>query len=106
MFGTIMRARVKPGHRDEVEKRFNEISEKYEDEGRGLVSVELAFEDKDPDRVVTVVHFTDRETYFKNADDPRTNADWELLSQHLDGPPEWIDVAYKTRFGAGVTAGR
>jgi len=105
VFGTIMRARLKPGRRDEFEKYFREVSDEYEDAGRGLISSEIAFEDKDPDRVVVIVHFRDRDSYFRNADDPQTNADYQKMVEYFDGPPEWIDLNYAGRFATeGATA--
>ena len=94
MYGSIMRARLKPGRRAEYERLFHEIVPVHADESRGLHSAELAFEAGDPDRVVVIIHFRDKESYLRNADDPRTDADYRRQAEFFDGAPEWIDVEY------------
>jgi quinol monooxygenase YgiN len=92
MYGTIMRARVKPGRREEYERAMREMVPSAEDYGNGLHSYEIAWEDKDPDRFVMVIHFRDRESYQANADRPETNEQYQRQLDFLDGEPEWIDV--------------
>jgi quinol monooxygenase YgiN len=92
MYGTIMRAQVKPGQRE----AFIETMKKRATGGAnpGFVSAELAFEDKDPDRVIGVIHFRDRESYLANAERPETDASYQEMVAQLAAPPEWIDVHY------------
>jgi quinol monooxygenase YgiN len=104
MFGTIMRARLKPGRRDEFESLFRESMRTVPADD--WVSLETAFEDKDPDRVVLIVRFRDRDSYLRNADDPQTNADYQKMVELFDGPPEWIDVNYAERFANEGAAAR
>src|SRR5207302_8593660 len=92
-----MRARLKPGTRAEYERMFREMVQPHTE--RGLVAVQLAFEDKDPDRVIAVIHFKDRESYVRNADDPRTDADYRRQAEFFEGPPEWTDVQYGPSVG-------
>lgn len=99
MYGTIMRARLKPGRRAEYERMFQEMVPAHAEESRGLVSAELAVEAGDPDRVVEIIHFRDRESYVRNAADPRTDADYRRQLEYFEGEPEWIDVEYGAYVG-------
>ena len=98
MYGTIMRARVKPGRRDDFERLTQEIGPEHRE--RGLVSFELAWEANDPNAVVAIIHFRDKESYVRNADRPETDQDYRRQLELLEGEPEWIDV----EFGASVGA--
>ncbi len=69
----------------------------------GFHSVEFAREDKDPDRVVAVIHFADKESYVANAKRPETDADYRQLLEFLEGEPEWIDVHYARYYGDPVS---
>jgi quinol monooxygenase YgiN len=97
MYGSIMRARAKPGQRD----AFVEQMRSRGNEGRnpGFVSAELAIEDKDPDRIVAIIHFKDRDSYVANASRPQTDAEYRATLDKLVEPPEWIDVNYVSYTG-------
>jgi len=99
MYGSIMRARVKKGRRQEYERLLAELVPSAEDYGKGLHSVELAWEDADPDRVVLVIHFRDKESYQRNAQSPDTDREFRCQRELLDGDPEWIDVNYGSYVG-------
>jgi quinol monooxygenase YgiN len=98
VYGSIMRGRVKDGRRDEFERLMVELSITHVADHRGLLAVELAWEEE-PNAVVMILHFEDRETYLRNADDPRTQRNYQRWSALLDGEPEWIDVAYADYIG-------
>jgi quinol monooxygenase YgiN len=99
MYGTIMRAKIKPGRRAEYEKVMREMVPSAEAYGQGMHSFEVAWEDKDPDRIVMIVHFKDRESYVANAGRPETDTDFRKQMEYLDGEPEWIDVSYADYVG-------
>jgi len=101
MYGTIMRGRVKAGRRAEFERLFQEVAPDHVE--HGLHSIELAREDTDPDRVVVIIHFTDRESYRRNADRPETDRDYRRQLELLDGEPEWIDVEFGGYLGKPLT---
>lgn len=105
MYGTIMRAKVKQGRRAEYEKLMREIVPSADDYGNGLHSIEVAWEDKDPDRVVMVIHFRDRESYLANADRPETDEQYRQQAEYLEGAPEWIDVNYDAYVGKPLGEG-
>lgn len=99
MYGTIMRGKVKAGRRAEYEKVMREIVPSAEDYGNGLHSIEVAWEDKDSDRIVMIIHFRDRESYLANASRPETDEQYRKQIEFLDGEPEWIDVNYDAYVG-------
>jgi quinol monooxygenase YgiN len=104
MYGSIMRAKIKPGKKDEYLRLMRDEVPSAEDYGQGLYSVEAAFEDKDPDRVVMIIHFKDRDSYIKNADRPETNEQWQKQAALLDDV-EWIDVNYADYIGKPIGEG-
>ncbi|TME49281.1 MAG: hypothetical protein E6I33_01070 [Chloroflexi bacterium] len=99
MYGTIMRARVKDGRKAEYERTMKEMVPSAEEYGRGLHSIEVAWEDNDPQRIVMIIHFRDRESYIANANRPETDTDYRRQLEFLDGEPEWIDVSFAEYVG-------
>jgi len=99
MYGSILRAKLKPGQKAAYERFIESLLPTAEDYGKGLHSVELAYEDKDPDRLVVLIHFRDKESYIANANDPQTNSDWERQREFFDGDVEWIDLNYERYIG-------
>ena len=109
MYGTIMRARIKPGRRDEYVKLMREMVPSADDYGQVLHSIEAAWEDKDPNRLVLIVHFKDRESYVANADRSETDEQYRKQLEFLEGEPEWTDVNFSDYtgkpLGEGVASG-
>ena len=105
MYGTIMRAKVKAGRRAEYERVMREMVPSAEAYGQGMHSYEVAWEEKDPDRIVLIVHFKDRESYMANASRAETNTDFNRQLEYLDGEPEWIDVNYADYVGKPLGGG-
>ena len=104
MFGSIMRARIKDGKRDEYIALLNELVPSADDYGHGLHSVELAWEEADPQRVVAIIHFRDKESYIANANRADTNEQFKRQAALFDGEPEWIDVNYSEFVGQSLKA--
>lgn len=98
MYGTVMRARLKPGAREEFDRSIVEW-EKRRGTPVGYHSSEIAYEDTDPDKVVLIVHFRDKESYVANSESPDQDAEYREMIALLDGEPEWIDVHYGTYVG-------
>jgi heme-degrading monooxygenase HmoA len=95
MYGTIMRATIKAGQ----EKAFEEFMQSTDEmEIDGFVSLEMAWEEKNPRRMVMIVHFRDRESYRKNAESPEQDQEYRKMIEFFESEPEWIDV----NFGAYV----
>jgi len=95
MYGTIMRAKLKAGQKDAYQRWGQEQeSQLTQSPSTGFVSIEVAFEDKDPNRVVSIIRFKDKDSYVKNANAPKTNDNYNEMIKFFEGPPEWIDVNF------------
>ena len=92
MYGTIMRAKIKAGQQDAFRKHAQDQG--GPDATSGWISSEFAVEDKDPNRIVGIIRFKDKESYVKNANAPRTNDNYNQMLKFFEAPPEWIDVQY------------
>ena len=87
MFGTVGRLKVKPGKLDELLAQMEADKRKPDGEvGFWLYKVE----GKD-DELILAVAFKDKETYFKNADDPAQDEMYRAMVALLQGPPTWED---------------
>jgi len=95
MYGTIMRAKLRPGQKEAYQRWGQEQESQMSlTSTTGFVSIEIAFEDKDPNRVVSIVRFKDKDSYVKNANAPKTNDNYTQMIKFFEGPPEWVDVHY------------
>jgi heme-degrading monooxygenase HmoA len=109
MYGTIMRAKAKPGRREDFIAEMKQRGSA--NENPGFLSAEIAYEDKDPDRVIAVIRFRDREAYLANTQRPQTDEGYQRTLEYLVEPPEWVDVHYVHFVGeprtepAGAAAG-
>jgi len=105
MYGTIMRGKVKAGKKDEYIKLMREEVPSADDYGQGFHSIEIGWEDKDPDRFVGIVHFKDRDSYVKNAERPETDSSYRKQLEYLESAPEWIDVNWGEYVGKQIGEG-
>jgi len=103
MYGTIMRARIKKGEKDDFVALLRRQVPTAEDYGQGLHSFELAWEDADPDRVLIVVHFRDKQSYLANANRAETDEQFREQQKHFDGDAEWIDLNFAEYVGKPLT---
>ena len=92
MYGTIMRAQTKPGQRDAFIAMMKQRG--TPDRNPGFLSAEIGCEDKDPNGVIAVIHFRDRDSYVANAQRPEVDSEYRQMLDFLAGPPEWTDVSY------------
>jgi quinol monooxygenase YgiN len=85
-YGTIARAKVKPGKLEDLKRTF---------EGQGnepdSVAVYVYQTDADPNEIYIAAIFKDREAYLANADSPEQNERYLQLRQWLEADPEWHD---------------
>jgi len=89
VYGTIMRAKLKPGQKEAYQQWGQEQeSQLSQSPETGFVSIEVAFEDKDPDRVVSIIRFKDKDSYVKNANAPKTNDNYNQMIKLFESPPE------------------
>jgi quinol monooxygenase YgiN len=101
VYGTIMRARVKPERRAEFETFMHELEPPFE---VGFHGAQAGWEDGDENRLVLAVFFRDREAYRANADRQETRENYEKMLGFLDGGVEWLDVNWADYSGKPIEA--
>ena len=87
MFGTVGRLKVKPGKLDELIKTMNEDQREVE----GSLGFYVYKVEGKENELILAVAFRDKESYFKNADDPAQDEAYRKMVALLDGPPTWED---------------
>ena len=88
MFGTVGRAHIKPENRERFAALMNDP--KYADVP-GYRHGYLMFPENRENEVIIVALFDDRESYFKNADDPAQHQRYVEYRALLEDDPEWTD---------------
>ncbi|HAL47833.1 MAG: hypothetical protein FI707_08630 [SAR202 cluster bacterium] len=91
MYGTVAHFRVKPGHRDDLNTLIQEWNTERRPKIQGAVSGYLVNLDSDPQAMIMVGIFENKEVYQANADDPEQDAWFQRLMGHLEAEPEWHD---------------
>lgn len=89
MFGTVGRAHIKP----ENKEKFVQVLERqgYDQQVSGFVRSYLMFPENRENEVLLVAMFTDRDTYYRNADDPTQHERYVEYRALLEDDPEWTD---------------
>jgi quinol monooxygenase YgiN len=91
MYGTVAHVKVKPG----AIARLQELSASAIADGRlgrnGHIATYMYQSDRDPNEIIMVVLFSDRDAYRRNAASPDQNAQFEQMAQHFAAPPQWND---------------
>lgn len=87
MFGTVARTHVKPENREKL--RHLSERQSYEDVP-GYVTSYTLFEN-DSDTAWLFAIFTDRDSYYRNADDPAQHERYLEFRALLEDEPEWHD---------------
>jgi hypothetical protein len=89
MFGTVGRAHIKP----ENKEKFVQVLERqdYDQQVSGFVRSYVMFPENRENEVLLVAMFTDRDTYFRNADDPTQHERYVEYRALLEDEPEWTD---------------
>lgn len=86
MYGTLMRATVKPENRQAVADLMGEGTDV-----KGFEVTYVLIPDDDPSSILAAVVFADRESYSANAHDPATEAWYGRFRSLLEADPEWTD---------------
>jgi heme-degrading monooxygenase HmoA len=89
MFGTLGRAKVKPEDRGKLVDILRRQS--YEASVEGFLGARVLLPRGHDDEVWLAVWFTDEDSYYRNADDPKQHERWQEYSALFQGDAEWID---------------
>lgn len=87
MYGTIARLRIKPG----MDAQLEQMSREQVPEIPGFIFQYVYRLDSDPQEMMLVVGFTDKESYRRNAESPDQAARFEQYRALLEREPEWND---------------
>jgi len=87
LYGTIAKLRIRAG----MEKELDRIGRRHVDEIDGLVFEHVFRMDDDPQELMLVVGFEDRESYRANAESPEQHEAYEAYRALLEADPEWHD---------------
>jgi hypothetical protein len=86
---TFWRMKVQPGKLDEFRRMMTE------EEGRlgpaGWVASIVGQSKSDENEIIGAVLWDTSENYYKNADSPEQNAEYEKMRAMLSSDPEWFD---------------
>jgi quinol monooxygenase YgiN len=95
MYGTVARAKVKPGGMEALHATMDD-----RDETPGAVAVYVYQMDADPNEIYIVAVFESKETYVANAESPDQHAQYEKMMQWLESEPEWHDgeIVFATQY--------
>lgn len=98
MYGTVARIKIKPEMRAEALELLQTPEEP--DENLGGVAFYLYQMDADPNEFYMVAVFEDKEKYFANANDPRTDAQYQEMAKFFAEEPQWHDgeIVYSQQF--------
>ena len=88
MFGTVGHLRFPPENLDRLRAEMDDPAYKNVE---GYRSSQLLVDENTPGHAVVVVWFDDRETYFKNAEDPAQDARYQRMRALLSEDPTWTD---------------
>jgi len=88
MYGPIARMRLKDGAEPEFKRQLEEFTARAVGGFRQTLIYRM---DADSNELMMVVVFDDKESYFKNAEDPAQNEEYEQLRALLTDDPEWND---------------
>lgn len=88
MYGTIGHYRLKPGMRDAA---LGTLHEQESVATPGIVAVHVYQLDRNPDELMLVVMFEDREAYLANANSQEQHERYLKVRQYLVNDPMWFD---------------
>jgi quinol monooxygenase YgiN len=90
MYGTVARMKVKPGELEQLTKALGDWGDQ-DPKALGAIATHIYQLDSDPNELIMAVLFRDKDSYFANADDPKTDEWFQRVRAHLEADPEWND---------------
>lgn len=97
MYGTLGRVRVRPENRAALVETLT----RHQSAGiPGFVRAYLMFPENEEDRAVLVAMFEDRDSYWRNADDPAQNERYLEYRALMEEDPEWSDGEWVSSDGS------
>ena len=91
MYGTVANIRVKSGHQGDLTKLIQEWNADRKPKIPGAVTGYLVQLDSDPQDMIIIGIFDNKDLYMKNADDPEQDRWFRRMMEHLESEPDWRD---------------
>jgi len=91
MYGTVANIRVKAGHQGDLTKLIQEWNTERKPKIHGAQTGYLVQLDSDPQDMIMIGIFDNKDVYTKNADDPEQDRWFRRLMEHLESEPDWHD---------------
>jgi hypothetical protein len=88
---TFMKMKVKPGMVDDIRKLMNTQEDRDRLKKAGFQYSVMGTSKNDPNTLWGVVTWDTSERYYKNAESPGQNKDYEKMRAMLTEDPEWFD---------------
>src|SRR5919197_4920951 len=90
-YGTVATMRLKPGHEQDLQRSIEEFDRGRARSVPGFVASYVFKTDRNPNELILVAVFRDRQSYRANADDPEQDRWFRQLREHLESDPAWTD---------------
>lgn len=97
---TFMKMKVKPGQVDELRKIMTTGEEQARIKKGGFQYSVMGKSKNDPNTVWGAVTWDTSENYYKNAESPDQNKDYEKMRAMLTEDPEWFDCDVLDEMGS------
>lgn len=91
MYGTVGRAKIKPGSFDDLMSLMDEWKRNHAPRVEGVVASYTYRLDRDSNEILIVAVFRDKESYDANADDPEQDKWFQRARELMTSDPEWMD---------------
>ncbi len=88
---TFMKMKVKPGKLDELKKLMSGDEDLDRVKRAGFVQMVMGNRKDSQDEVWGAVMWDNSDNYYKNAENPEQNAEYEKMRALLAADPEWFD---------------
>ena len=88
---TFFRMQVKPGQKDALNALMSDPSMEAQMKARGWEMDITGSSKNNPDEVWACVVWDTSDRYYKNAESPDQDKDYQKMMQFLTGEPEWFD---------------
>jgi hypothetical protein len=88
MYGTVGRVKVK---KENQQKLVETLKGQENANTPGFKQAFIMFPENREGEGILVAMFEDRDSYWKNANDPEQDKRYQEFAQYFDGEPEWSD---------------
>ena len=99
MYGTVARMRVKPGQAQKLMEISDRQNKEMSPGVKGYMGEFVYRLDTDPNELILVVLFEDKQSYTANAESPDQDVRYQEVRACLESDPQWGDGEIIYHFG-------